>query len=138
MDMPAEMPNKNDAPQISNNVEPAEAAATQMFIGDLYKRLLVQASYYSVKSKDRSCTETVREDFRDCVYHYERQAECVAHCLAKFGNLNADVIDFARLQEEVSGMSLLGRNPWAKGLDVIYAYLHLQKHIARRDKAANL
>lgn len=87
-------------------------------IGDFYRLRLAQALFARFKASQTTNVET-RSTLREHAWKLERDASNLAHCLAKFGDLNLKELDLAALHAEIQSATCMGTNPWARGLALI-------------------
>lgn len=87
-------------------------------IGDFYRLKLAQALATRSKASQTKNLEA-RDTLRENAWKLERDASNLAHCLAKFGDLNLNELDLKTLFAEIQSATCMGTNPWARGLALI-------------------
>ena len=87
-------------------------------IGDFYRLRLEQAFAIRLEASQTKCMDT-RSTLRENAWRLERDAANLAHCLAKFGNLDLEQLDIGALRAEIQSATCMGTNPWARGLALL-------------------
>lgn len=93
-----------------------EVAPTR--IGDFYRLRLEQAFAIRLEASQTKCMGT-RSTLREHAWRLERDASNLAHCLAKFGDLDLEQLDIGALRAETQSATCMGTNPWARGLALL-------------------
>ncbi len=100
-------------------------------IGDFYRLRLEQAFAARLEASQAKSMDT-RSMLREHAWRLERDASNLAHCLAKFGDLDLRQLDIRTLHEETQSATCMGTNPWARGLALLEKVM--QESSPSRDK----
>lgn len=106
---------------LSKTPNPQHEALTEIVptrIGDFYRLKLAQASSVRLKASQTKNMQ-LRDTLREYAWKLERDASNLAHCIAKFGDLDLKEANLKDLFAEIQSATCMGTNPWARGLALI-------------------
>lgn len=98
-----------------------------MKISDVYLNLIKQTEEYSRASSDKSRQEIVREQYRIMARKSEELSSALAHCVAFFGDLELEDINFQEMEIMVKGvlakeywyLYTFGSGSWSLGFEYL-------------------
>lgn len=88
-------------------------------LGRLYSYYIERLTRYAQLAEQEQ-NEFERVWLRNAAMLVQTNADCVAQCIARFGDLDIETIESGDLLGHANTMPCLGRNPWVIGLRLLY------------------